>query len=87
MKFILNIDNEHVQDYSYPGATFAFCSHGEKLPRQGGLLYVVQQVTHLTKWAKLTTLYNVCSVHRGMFSASIGGVQYIGGGGGGGYHE
>ena len=28
-----------------------------------------------------TTLYNVCSVHRGMFSTS-GGVQYIGG-----YHE
>ena len=25
-----------------------------------------------------TTLYNVCSVHRGMFSTS-GGVQYIGG--------
>ena len=26
----------------------------------------------------VTTLYNVCSVHRGMFSTS-GGVQYIGG--------
>ena len=29
----------------------------------------------------ILTLYNVCSVHRGMFSTS-GGVQYIGG-----YHE
>ena len=37
MKFILNIDNEHAQDYSCPGVTFAFCSHAEKLPRQGGL--------------------------------------------------
>ena len=36
-KFILNINNEHAQDYSCPGVTFAFCSHGEKLPRQGGL--------------------------------------------------
>ena len=23
-----------MQDYSFPGTTFAFCSHGEKLPRQ-----------------------------------------------------
>ena len=36
-KFILNINNEHAQDYSCPGVTFAFCSPGEKLPRQGGL--------------------------------------------------
>ena len=36
-KFIPNINNEHAQDYSCPGVTFAFCSHGEKLPRQGGL--------------------------------------------------
>ena len=43
-KFILNINNEHAQDYSCPGATFAFCSHGEKLPRQGGLPGVVQRV-------------------------------------------
>ena len=48
-KFILNINNEHVQDYSCPGATFAFCSHGEKLPRQGGLPGVVQRVTRLSK--------------------------------------
>ena len=31
------------------GATLAFCSHGEKLPRQGGLPGVVQWVTHLSK--------------------------------------
>ena len=48
-KFILNINNEHVQDYSCPGATFAFCSHREKLPRQGGLPGVVQRVTRLSK--------------------------------------
>ena len=48
-KFILNINNEHAQDYSCPGATFAFCSHGEKLPRQGGLPGVVQRVTSLSK--------------------------------------
>ena len=35
--------------YSCPGATFAFCSHGEKLPRQGGLPGVVQRVTRLSK--------------------------------------
>ena len=48
-KFIPNIDNEHAQDYSCPRATFAFCSHGEKLPRQGGLPCVVQRVTRLSK--------------------------------------
>ena len=48
-KFILNINNEHAQDYFCPGATFAFCSHGEKLPRQGGLPGVVQRVTSLSK--------------------------------------
>ena len=32
-KFVPNINNEHMQDYSCPGTTFAFCSHGEKLPR------------------------------------------------------
>ena len=36
-EFILNVNNEHTQDYSCPGATFAFCSHEEMLPRQGGL--------------------------------------------------
>ena len=40
-KFILNVNNEHTQDYSCPGATFALCSHEEKLPRQGGLPGVV----------------------------------------------
>ena len=48
-KFILNINNEHAQDYSCPRATFAFCSHGEKLPRQGGWPGVVQRVTRLSK--------------------------------------
>ena len=32
------INNEHPQDYTCPGATFTFCSNGEKLPRQGGCL-------------------------------------------------
>ena len=48
-KYIPNVNNEHAQDYSCPGATFAFCSHGEKLPRQGGLPGVVQRVTRLAK--------------------------------------
>ena len=48
-KLIPNINNEHAQDYSGPGATFAFCSHGEKLPGQGGLPGVVQRVTRLSK--------------------------------------
>ena len=48
-KFISNINNEHAQDYSCPRATFVFCSHGAKLPRQGGLPGVVQQVTRLSK--------------------------------------
>ena len=51
-KFIPNIDNEHAQGYSCPGATFAFCSHGEKLPRQGGLPGAVQRVTRLSKLAR-----------------------------------
>ena len=44
-KFTPNINNEHAQDYSCPGETFAFCLHGEKLPQQGGLPGVVQRVT------------------------------------------
>ena len=31
------------------GVTLVFCSHGEKLPRQGGLPGVVQWVTCLSK--------------------------------------
>ena len=48
-KLILNINNEHAQDYSCPGATFAFCSRGEKLPWKSRLPGVVQRVTHLSK--------------------------------------
>ena len=48
-KFIPNINNEYMQDCSCPRATFAFCSNGEKLLRQGGLPDVVQQVTRLSK--------------------------------------
>ena len=60
-KFIPNINNEHAQDYSCPGATFAFCSHGEKLPRQGGLPGVVQRVTRLSKlsWGKEKLMWTV----------------------------
>ena len=44
-KFILNINNEHAQDYSCPGATFAFCSHGESyLGKAGYLVLYVQWV-------------------------------------------
>ena len=48
-KFIRNIKIEHAQDCSCPEATFAFCSHGKKLPRQGGLPGVGQRVTRLSK--------------------------------------
>ena len=34
--------------------------------------------SHLLLADDINTLYNVCSVHRGMFS-TLGGVQYIGG--------
>ena len=44
-----NINNEHAQDYSCPQATFVFCSSGEKLSRQDGLLGVIQLVTRLSK--------------------------------------
>ena len=37
------------KDYSCPETTFAFCSHGGKLPRQGGLPGVVQRVSRLSK--------------------------------------
>ena len=57
MKFIPNINNEHAQDYSCPGATFAFCSHGEELLRQDGLPSVVplkvvqgQRKTHVNSY-------------------------------------
>ena len=48
-KFIPNINNEYMQDYS---ATFAVCSHGEKLPQLGGLSSVVQLVTRLSKFPR-----------------------------------
>ena len=50
--FIPNINDEHAQDYTCPGTTFAFCSHGEMLPRQGGLPGVVQRVTRLSKFPR-----------------------------------
>ena len=64
VKFILNITNEHAQDYSCPGATFAFCSHGEMLPRQGGLPGVVQRVTRLSKlpWGNEKLMWTVTGV-------------------------
>ena len=34
---------------SCPEATFAFCSHGEKLPRQGGLPAAVQRLSKLPR--------------------------------------
>ena len=49
LKFITNINNELAQDCSCPGATSAFCSHGEKLPKQGGLPGVARRVTRLSK--------------------------------------
>ena len=49
MAFILNIINGHAQDYSFPSATSAFCSHREKLPSEGGLPGVVQRVIRLSK--------------------------------------
>ena len=52
-KFFPNINKEHAQDYSCLGSTFSFCSHGEKLPRQGGLPGAgVQWVTRLSKLSR-----------------------------------
>ena len=51
-KFIPNINSNHVQDYSWAGATFASRSHRRKLPRQGGSPGVVQRVTRLSKLAR-----------------------------------
>ena len=48
-EFILNINNEHAQDYSGPRATFAFCSHGEKSPWQGRSPGVAQRVSKLPR--------------------------------------
>ena len=48
-EFILNINNEDVQDYSCPRETFAFCSHGEKSPWQGRLPGDVQRVSKLPR--------------------------------------
>ena len=58
-KFISNTINEHVQDYSCPGATLALCSHREKLPRQGG-----QQKTYVNSYRHQT-------VHRGKVDSGV----------------
>ena len=60
-KFISNINNEHAQDSSFPWASLAFCSHGEKLPRQGGLPSVVQRVNSYRRQA----------VHRGKVDPGV----------------
>ena len=74
-KFILNINNEHAQGYSCPGATFAFCSHREKLPRQGGIPGVPQRVTRLSKLPrgneKLVNSYRRQTVHRGKVNPGV----------------
>ena len=72
-KFIPNINNEHAQDYSCSGATFAFCSHGEKLPRQGGLPGVVQRVTRLSMLPRKTHVnsYRRQTVHRGKVDPGV----------------
>ena len=72
-KFIPNINNEHAQDYSCPRATFAFCSDGEKLPRQGGLPGVVQRVTCLSKLPRKTHVnsYRRQTVHRGKVDPEV----------------
>ena len=62
-KFILNINNEHAQDYSCPGATFAFCSHGEKLPRQGEVA-PGQRKTHVNSYRRET-------MHRGKVDPGV----------------
>ena len=53
--------------------------------RPYGPIFLFQQLWEIALFRAcklyIRTLYNVCSVHRGMFSTS-GGVQYIGG-----YHE
>ena len=70
-KFMININNEHAQDCSCPGATFA---HGEKLPRQGELTSVVQQVTRRSKPGQRKTpvnSYRRQTVHRGKVDAGV----------------
>ena len=57
-KFILNINNEHAQDHSCPGATFALCSYEEKLPRQGGLPGVV---SHRRRQTMRQTMRRPCA--------------------------
>ena len=38
VKIVLNFRSGHVRNYTHPEVTFDFCSHGEKLPPQDGLL-------------------------------------------------
>ena len=72
-KFIASNNNEHAQDYSCPGATFAFCSHGEKLPRPGGLPGVVQRVTCLSKLPRKNhaNSYRRQTIHRGKVDPGV----------------
>ena len=75
-KFIPNINNEQAQGYSCPRAIFAFCSHGEKLPRQDGLPGVVQWVTRLSKLPQgneklMWTVNRRQTVQRGKVDAGV----------------
>ena len=70
-KFIPNINNEHAQDCSCPGATFAFCSHGEKLPRQGGLPGVVQLEVVPKQRKTHVNSYRLQTVHRGKVDPGV----------------
>ena len=70
-KFIPSIKNEHAQDYSCPWTTFAFCSHGKRLPQQGALGPVHMIPGQLIAPGQLTDPgVNFASVH-GLTSATV----------------
>ena len=66
MKLILNFDNEYAANYPCTGVTLTFCSHGGKLPRQGGLLSVGECVVkaHVNRNGSHT-------VHRGKVDPGV----------------
>ena len=74
-KFIPNINNEHAQDCSCPGKTFAFCSHGKSYLGKASypVLYNGNKPLEVAprQWKTHVNSYRRQRVHRGKVDPGV----------------